>query len=190
MALTKTQKEYIAKNASENTPLDLSLQLDVNIQRIYDYTKREGIKCKKFDRTPKITQADMQIVRENIGKINKDEIVAMCSVKKHVVEAFVKKVGLHWKKKTPGLTESEKSYILGNMNKKPAELFTKLKKLNPQINYQKIYAFHRKNKIETEELVVRTKAIKHELFDLKFFNPDLVGPSRYPYPSNIQFLQA
>lgn len=190
MPLNETQKIYIIQFGANLTYEELAKRIDSNYDTVRYYCNRQSIDTKSAKLVSTITESDIAIIRENLGKFTKRKIMDMCQANDNVISKWATKNKIQWKNITGVLSEDEKLFVINHLHLKAGEVTKLLKVKNPAIKYDVVCNFYQKqkdlNKVEEQ------KSIDHDKFDLKYLDsPDkfFVG-NKYPYPSNIQFLQA
>ncbi len=190
MPLNETQKKYINHFGANLTYEELAKRVQADYDTVRYYCKRHSIDTKSARLVSSITEEDIKIIRENLGKHRKQTIVNMCKANANVISKWARKNNIDWKNRLGALTEDEKLFVINHLHLKAGEVTKLLKAKNPAIKYDVVYNFYQKqkelNKVEEQ------KSVEHDKFDLKYLDsPDkfFVG-NKYPYPSNIQFLQA
>ncbi len=190
MPLNETQKKYIAQFGANLNYRELAKRLQANYDVVRHYCKRHKVKTKSGKKVSTITKKDIEIIKANLGIKRKKEIVAMCKSNANVISKWATKNNIDWRNRLGTLSEDEKLFVINHLHLKAGEVTKLLKVKNPAIKYDVVYNFYQKqnelNKVEDQ------KSVDHDKFDLKYLDsPDkfFVG-NKYPYPSNIQFLQA
>ena len=190
MPLNENQKKYIELFGSSLTYKELAARIESEYDTVRHYCQSNNIECKSGKKVSTISKNDISIIVANLGIKRKKEIVAMCKANANVISKWATKHNIDWKNRLGTLTEDEKLFVINNIGLKTNEITNALKAKNPNINYDVVYNFHSKQKDLNN--AKEQKAVNHEIFDLKYMDNEykfLTGPF-YPYPSNIQFLQA
>ena len=190
MPLNETQKKYINHFGSNLTYEELAKRVQANYDTVRYYCNRQSIDTKSAKLVSTITESDIEIIRENLGKFTKRKIMDMCQANDNVISKWATKNKIQWKNIKGVLSEDEKLFVINNIGLKTNEITKALKAKNPNINYDVVYNFHSKQKDLNN--AKEQKAIEHETFEIKRFRSkeEFVIGGFYPYPRKMEFLQA